>query len=91
MNQVQTIWKNPLKFVYDPILPQYMNQAKTIQKNPVKMQMTLLWPFGIKQFKIKIAYQKGLYLSPADLKYNTRYIIYMISIMGDHISTLSLH
>ena len=33
--------------------------------------VTLLWPFGIKQFKIKIAYQKGLYLFPADLKYNT--------------------
>ena len=47
MNQAKTIWKNPLKFVYDPILLLWMmNQAKTIQWNPRKMQKEPIFEFS---------------------------------------------
>ena len=46
MNQARTIWKNPLKCVYDPIFPLWLNHAKTIWKNSLKLQLALFWRCG---------------------------------------------
>ena len=60
MNQVQTIWKNPLNFVYDPILPLLMNQAKLFGK----ILKNCKWPY----FATVMTQAKTIQLNPRKIQ-----------------------